>query len=126
MKITLVFPQFTSVATLETIARNVDSVTVERSNALPARTIEVECANDVVRWHEGERSLVFALQTVVGLEKNSVQHGRNSFVGLVISFQASDEVRAYRLITSNVVEADWLDMAMAEVARVLGRTPATT
>src|SRR5688572_9718697 len=108
MKETFKAPQFTTLCSPQSIARNVGPVSLAEEAPLEQGIIEVERTGSSVRWHQGDTALTFSLEVLSALEVKSVEHGGTRFVALVLTFTSGEEALRYRMITSHASEADWL------------------
>ena len=125
MKISFAAPRLTALTSLETLARNVDSVVLEPAPALPERTVEVERAAGRIHWHEGTRRLIFSVDDVARLQKTPRRHGDEDFVAIAVTFKNHGDATTYYLVTSHVSEEGWLDRTLQDVSEVLGTAVST-
>ena len=113
-------PPFTVLSSLDEIARNVESASLESAPGLPDRAFEVERVGENIRWHQDSRSLSFPRESITALETLSLEHAGEQFVALALTFTSGEESLRYRLISSHESEAEWLAKVSAQIAQLLG------
>ena len=119
MKETLTSPPFTTFADVESIARNVASVSLGKAPQLGEKTLEVECIGTNIRWHQGALELLFSLNGVSALGIIGLEYGKERFVAMVLTFVAGHESLSYRMVTSHKSETDWLRESTTRIGRLL-------
>ena len=119
MKEVFATPQFTTLCSLESIARNVGSVTLAAEASLGENVVEVEMVGSNVRWHQAGMALSFALSALESLTMVPVPHNGERFIALVLTFKSGEEALRYRMITSHVAEAAWLRESADRLGRLL-------
>jgi hypothetical protein len=119
MKETFTAPQFTTLCSLQSIARNVGSVSLTEEARLEQNIIDIERTGSSVRWHQEGIALTFRLEALSALEIKCVEHGGTRFIALVLTFTAGEEALRYRMITSHASEADWLSKSAERIGHLL-------
>jgi hypothetical protein len=119
MKETFTAPQFTTLCSPQSIARNVGSVSLAEAAPLEQNIIEIERTGSSVRWHQGGTALTFPSKALAALEIKRVEHGGARFIALVLTFTSGEEALRYRMITSHESEADWLSTSAERIGRLL-------
>jgi hypothetical protein len=119
MKETFTVPQFTTLCSPQSIARNVGSVSLAEEAPPEQCIIEVERTGSSVTWRQRGSALTFSLEALAALEVKSVEHGGKRFVALVFTFTSDEEPLRYRMITSHASEADWLSKSAERIGHLL-------
>jgi hypothetical protein len=113
-------PSFTTLASLEAIARNVPEVSLEPDSRARDRTVEAEIVGGSIRWHQDGKCMVFPRTSVAALEVAPLQNAGERFIAIVLTFVSGSELLRYRLVTSHESEAAWLRRSSQQIAQLLG------
>ena len=112
-------PRFTTLASLESIARNVGSVSLSAEAPLGRNMMEVERTGSNVRWCQEGGALIIPLKALSALEIICVENGGERFVALALTFNSGGEALRYKMVTSHASEAGWLNKSAERIGGLL-------
>ena len=119
MKEAFAAPRFTTFASLESIARNVASVSLGKAAQLGEQALEVERIGSNIRWHQNAIELTFRLEGVSAVKIIGLEYGDQPFVAMVLTFNSGNEHHSYRMVTSHASEMNWLKDSTKRIGRLL-------
>lgn len=116
-------PQYSTFASLSSIARNVECSLLSKVESLTDGSFTVGKRERFIYLSFGDEELLFSSDSLQDFEIVPVEHAGRKFVAAAITFKSNDEASRYRVITSHLSEADWLRSVAVKMGIIIGRSP---
>lgn len=113
-------PPQTSVASFQSIARNVVGVSLHSQNTETTEELTFQVESDDVFIQHGYYAISFDRRVIDHLEVAHFIHAGNAFLSLVVGFHSDQEPLHYRFITSHQSETAWLMQTAKKIGDILG------
>lgn len=120
MKLMFELPPRTVASSLKSIAKHVPALTLISLPPLQGGTLEITRQGRQIQWQTMEDAVVFDVDCVAEIEVSPVEMNGVEFISFDLTFPVDGQPLAYRFVTSNASEADWLTQTAKQLGDLLG------